>query len=416
MNKIKITTSCKKLLADVFTPVGIYLRLRDRFRDTILLESNNYISAENSYSFIGINAIAGIEIKNHKELEIKYPNTEPQKKLIDENTKMGDELNYFMQAFQVFQPVSAPKNMAQGLFGYTSSDAADFFNGIQIKGIKKFGSSSRKVKLPLQVKHASLNFFSEQATPIPFIRYRLYQYIIVFNHFKSELFICENKLEGIEGDTDLIESIIRSKDIPEYPFSIVGIQSAHSNTENFKSSLTMEMNSDELDKKSYQISTKTYAQSFVGDEFNVYRALRNISSGHYLFYFDYGDNRLFGSGKGIHTKREAERKVPEHSNPFHLLAMSLPGNKLIDSPTKRTINEPENDKHVYFGGSIGFIGFDGSINHAVMVRAFLSKNGQLIYNDNAGVVNSPNTDKDKQIATNELNILTQAIELAAEFN
>jgi len=62
MKKIEIHTTCKRLLADVYTPAGIYLRLRDRFRDTILLESTDHHTATNSWSIIGINAIGGMEI------------------------------------------------------------------------------------------------------------------------------------------------------------------------------------------------------------------------------------------------------------------------------------------------------------------------------------------------------------------
>src|SRR5580692_10164866 len=79
MKKIEIRTQCKKLLSDIYTPVGIYLRLRDRFRDTVLLESTDYHTAENSFSFIGINAIAGIEISDTKNIEFKLPAQHPEK-------------------------------------------------------------------------------------------------------------------------------------------------------------------------------------------------------------------------------------------------------------------------------------------------------------------------------------------------
>ncbi len=68
------------MLADVYTPVGIYLRVRDRFRDTILLESTDHHAAENSYSFICINAIAGIEISSASNIEFKLPGFRRRKK------------------------------------------------------------------------------------------------------------------------------------------------------------------------------------------------------------------------------------------------------------------------------------------------------------------------------------------------
>src|SRR4029079_1095588 len=120
MKKIELSTTCKKLLADIFTPVGIYLRLRDRFRDTILLESADFHAGENSFSIIGINAIAGIEISNYKEIEFKLPAGNIQKIQITDATNVADELWKFMQHFNISGPAGIPVNKAQGLFGYTS--------------------------------------------------------------------------------------------------------------------------------------------------------------------------------------------------------------------------------------------------------------------------------------------------------
>ena len=196
MKKIELSTTYKKLLADVFTPVGIYLRLRDRFRDTILLESSDFHAGENSFSIIGINAIAGIEISNYREIEFKLPLENVQKIKITNATKVTDELWKFMQHFNVSAPAEMPVNKAQGLFGYTTYDAIQFFE-------------------ELQFKSAETNTDPE----IPLVRYRLYQYVIVINHFKDELFICENHIKGVESEVDIVEGLIRSKDVPAYPFA-----------------------------------------------------------------------------------------------------------------------------------------------------------------------------------------------------
>jgi len=202
MKKIELTTTSKKLLADVFTPVGIYLRLRDRFRDTILLESADYHAGENSYSFIGINAIAGIEISNLNEIEYKFPNEEPKKIPLKKDVKVTDELWKFMQQFNIMEAAEMPVSMAQGLFGYTTFDAVQFFDTIKLKS-----------PAPLSIE--------KQNEAIPLIRYRLYQYVIAINHFKNELFICENHIKGTESEVELIESIIKSKDVPAYPFKAI---------------------------------------------------------------------------------------------------------------------------------------------------------------------------------------------------
>jgi anthranilate synthase component 1 len=132
MKKIEINTSFKKLLADVYTPVGIYLRLRDRFRDTILLESTDFHAGENSYSFIGINAIAGIEITNPQEIEFKLPGKNPEKIKIDKTNSIPTHLWNFMQRFQVKEVAKKPVSIAQGLFGYTTYDAIQFFNAFNL--------------------------------------------------------------------------------------------------------------------------------------------------------------------------------------------------------------------------------------------------------------------------------------------
>src|SRR5438045_9654312 len=101
MKKIEIQTTHKKMLADVYTPVGIYLRLRDRFRDTILLESADFHAGENSYSFLGINAIAGIEITNVNEIEFKLPLKTPEKISLSKQKRITDLLWEFMQHFEI---------------------------------------------------------------------------------------------------------------------------------------------------------------------------------------------------------------------------------------------------------------------------------------------------------------------------
>src|SRR5215471_17661599 len=137
MKKIEVNTTCKKLLADVYTPVGIYLRLRDRFRDTILLESADSHSVENSFSYIGINAVGGIEITSFTEIEFKFPNHNPEKKSIDNNTNVPQLLWDFMQHFIANDVDDKNAKIAQGLFGYCTYDAVQFFETIELKSKKE---------------------------------------------------------------------------------------------------------------------------------------------------------------------------------------------------------------------------------------------------------------------------------------
>ncbi|MES1159532.1 MAG: TonB-dependent receptor, partial [Bacteroidota bacterium] len=200
MKKIEIKTKCKKLLSDIYTPVGIYLRLRDRFRDTILLESTDYHVAENSYSFICINAIAGIEISDTRTIEFKLPGQAPEKKPLGDLSDTPRILWEFMQRFDSQPADEKPIRAVQGLFGYSCFDAVQFFDTIRMRNRPA----------------------AESEKGIPLMRYRLYQYVIAINHFKDELYICENEIAGLESELLVVESLIKSKDLPIYPFRVIG--------------------------------------------------------------------------------------------------------------------------------------------------------------------------------------------------
>ena len=191
------------MLADVYTPVGIYLRLRDRFRDTILLESTDFHAGENSYSFIGIHAVAGIEISNAAAIEFKLPGQTAERIKLDNTADVPQLLYDFMQRFEIKEAAAKPVNVAQGLFGYTTFDAVQFFDTI---------------KLTTNEKPTTGN---EKQETIPLMRYRLYQYVIIINHFKDELYLCENQLIGIESEVRVIESLIKSKMFPAFLLSIL---------------------------------------------------------------------------------------------------------------------------------------------------------------------------------------------------
>ncbi|MEO8861968.1 MAG: anthranilate synthase component I family protein [Ginsengibacter sp.] len=469
MKKIELSTTYKKLLADVFTPVGIYLRLRDRFRDTILLESSDFHAGENSFSIIGINAIAGIEISNAQEIEYKLPSANAQKIKVTGDTKVTDELWKFMQRFEITEAVEAPAKKAQGLFGYTTYDAIPFFEDLKFKspGV-------------------------EELPEIPLVRYRLYQYAIVINHFKDELFICENHIKGIESEFEIVESLIKSKDVPSYPFAPLENETSTISDEDYINMVKKGIASCARGDVFQVVLSRRFQQKFSGDEFNVYRALRNINPSPYLFYFDYGDYRLFGSSPEsqlivqnntaivhpiagtfrrtgndandeelaeklskdkkenaehvmlvdlarndlsrlctevkvtrfcevqyfshvIHLVSEVKGKVPKNTNPFDMLATTFPAGTLSGAPkfkAMQLINEFENDSRGYYGGCIGFVGFDGSINHAILIRTFLSKDNKLIYRAGAGIVAASNPSSELQEVTNKLNALTSAIKSA----
>ena len=469
MKKISIKTNYKQLLADLYTPVGIYLRLRDRFRDTILLESSDYHAGENSYTFIGINAIAGIEIRTKSTIEYKLPGQSPEKSKISSPSIVPELIWNFMQRFEINSQVPKPINVAQGLFGYCTYDSVQFFDSILLE-----------------------NANQQAGVDIPLMRYRLYQYVIAINHFKNELFICENAIDGMDSDIDSIESLIKSKDLPTFPFSSTGLEHSNLTDAAYIEMVKKGIASCHRGDVFQIVLSRRFQQSFSGDEFNVYRALRSINPSPYLFYFDYGDYKLMGSspesqlivqnGKAIvhpiagtfkrtgndekdkalaiqlendpkenaehvmlvdlarndlsrmcsevevtqykkvnyyshviHLVSEVVGKLVGETNPFKLLAVSFPAGTLSGAPkfkAMQLINENEPTGRSYYGGAIGYMGFDGTCNHAIMIRTFLSKQNTLFYQAGAGIVAASNPESELQEVNNKLNALKQAIVMA----
>ncbi len=467
MKKIEIQTTCQRLLADVYTPVGIYLRLRDRFRDTVLLESTDHHAAENSYSFIGINAIAGIEISSTRQVEFKLPAERPEKADITDVKEVPELLWDFMRRFELAPTDHKEAKFAQGLFGYASFDAVQFFDTIKLQ--------------------------SSTTTPaIPLMRYRMYQYVIAFNHFKDELFICENRVKGIASELEVVESLIRSKDVPVYPFRLKGEERSNMTDDEYRDMVRKGIQSCLRGDVFQIVLSRRFQQSFQGDEFNVYRALRSVNPSPYLFFFDYGDYKLMGSspesqllirnGKAIvhpiagtfkrtgdeetdhraaesllkdakenaehvmlvdlarndlsrvcdevsvvhyrqvqyfshviHLVSEVTGKLRPNSNPFELLAKTFPAGTLSGAPKFKAmelIDGYEPTERSYYGGAIGFMGFDGSCVHAIMIRTFLSKDNTLTYQAGAGIVAASVPENELQEVTNKLGALKRAIHLA----
>lgn len=477
MKKIEIKTRYKIMLSDVYTPVGIYLRLRDRFRDTILLESTDYHTAENSFSFICINAIAGMEITSQQAIEFKLPAQPPEHISVKHPAEVPQLLWDFMQRFDVETSPDRIVASVQGLYGYTSYDAIQFFDTITLR------------------EHGAEHSDGYQAfDAIPLMRYRLYQYVIAINHFKNEMYLCENCISGIESDAALVESLIRSKDVPVFPFKTTGMETSNLTDEAYREMVHKGIKSCHRGDVFQIVLSRRFARGFTGDDFNVYRSLRNINPSPYLFYFDYGNYRLMGSspesqliiknGKAvvhpiagtfkrtgndetdqqmsekllsdpkenaehvmlvdlarndlsrlcndvavkhyrqvqyyshvIHLVSEVTANVKAGTNPFHLLAVTFPAGTLSGAPKYKAmqlIDTYEPTSRSYYGGAIGFMGFNGSCNHAIMIRTFLSKNNTLISQAGAGIVAASNPESELQEVNNKLNALKKAVELAEQ--
>ncbi|MBB4805092.1 anthranilate synthase component 1 [Chryseobacterium defluvii] len=468
--KIKIKTVSKKVLGDLQTPMNIYLQLRDKFRDTILLESSDSKNIDNNFSFIAINAVAGIEIKNLNEFEIKLPRQEPIKQFIIDH-KLSDVFEHFSNIFVCEKAKDPVEETAQSLFGYTSFEAVQFFDNI------KFKAQSPEVKIPI-------------------LRYRLYQYVIAINHYNDEMHIIENQIEGVKSELYLLESLIKNQNSVVYPFKKTGPETSNITDEDYielvKTAQKHCMRGDVFQL----VLSRRFEQKFHGDEFNVYRTLRNINPSPYLFFFDYGNYKLFGSspesqliiknnkavihpiagtfkrtghfetdlqsvealkddpkenaehtmlvdlarndlgkfGKNvtvtklkeiqlyshvIHMVSEVTAELPGNSNPFEIVAATFPQGTLSGAPKHKAlqlINKYEKDSRGYYGGCIGIIGLNGDCNQAIMIRTFLSKNNTLYYQAGAGLVAKSDPESELQEVNNKLNALKKAVEKAEKLS
>jgi anthranilate synthase component I len=466
MNKINITTSCTKIPADLYTPVGIYLRMRDKFRDTILLESTDSHAGENSRSIIAINAIGGIEIMDLQKAEYKYPAQKTESINISTKDNITHILENFIDSFDAAIPAEKIATIAQGLFGYTTYDAVQFFDSIVLAKTKE--------------------------DSIPLMRYRMYQYVIVIDHFKDEIFLCENNINGIESRLEDVENILRSKDVPVFPFATIGNETQDMPDESYRAMVQKGIDACKRGDVFQIVLSRSFQQKYIGDEFNVYRSLRSVNPGPYLFYFDYGDYKLMGSspesqvvikdGKAtvhpiagtfrrtgndeadkqlaidlendakenaehimlvdlarndlsrvcnnvevtqfkninfyshvIHMVSEVQGNVSEEKNPFKIMASVFPAGTLSGAPkfkAMQLINNIEQNERSFYGGAIGYIGFDKSCNHAIMIRTFLCRNNTLTYRAGAGVVAASVPQSELEEVGHKLGALKRAIVLA----
>ncbi len=463
--KYKLKTFSKKLLADTLTPVSVYLRLRDKFPNSLLLESSDYHANDNTFSYVCCNPIASIKVQN-EIIEQHFPDGSTKKQNIDSETNVVAILEDFAKSFKT--ETSDHKFIHNGLFGYMSYDAVRYYE--QIKIAKKQGDLE-----------------------IPDIYYAVYGNIIAINHFNNEAYIFSHSLSG-ENNVGQIEQLLKVKNFAEYHFSRSGKPSANITDEDFKDLVVTCKKHCQRGDVFQIVPSKRFSQGFNGDEFNVYRALRSINPSPYLFYFDYGNFKIFGSspeaqlivkdGKaeihpiagtfkrtgndekdaelakklsedikensehvmlvdlarndlsrnGSNVKVETYREVQFFSHVLHLVskvtgtihpktstmqvvADTFPAGTLSGAPkymAMQLIEKFETVNRDFYGGAIGFMDFEGNFNHAIIIRSFLSKNHQLHYQAGAGIVSDSVPENELQEVYNKLGALTKALELAEE--
>ena len=455
----------KKIIVDTLTPVSIYLKLRDQFSNTILLESSDYIAKDNSYAYICCNPVSKFYVKKNV-LTIEYPDKKIEEKKLNDLSNIISELTDFISKFNISEePEKNKKFITKGLFGYMSYDSVKFFENINIEN-KSYGDD------------------------IPEIFYSFYSEIIVVNTFNNEATLI-SQTGNLEQITN-IEKIIKTKNISEFGFKLEDELES-----NLKDKEFIEMVKKGIDHcyrgDVFQIVlSRKFAQKFSGDEFCVYRQLRSINPSPYLFYFDYGSFKIFGSSpeaqlvikdkiaeihpiagtfkrtgddivdseKAIklfkddkensehmmlvdlarndlsrsckNVKVDKDREIQFYSHVIHLVSKvsgelksnsrdiigsTFPAGTLSGAPkhmAMKLIEKYEEHNRSFYGGAIGFIGFDNDFNHAIVIRSFLSKNQKLFLQAGAGVVSKSDPKNELQEIYNKIGALLKALKKAEE--
>ncbi len=465
MKTFSLYTHYKKILADTITPVSIYLKIRDKFPNSILLESSDYHANDNSFSYICFNPIASIKVDKNV-IEQHFPDGSSKINNAS-NISVTEEIHKFTKRFKVNSETDF-KFINNGVFGYTAYDAVRYFEDIKIS--KKSNSLD-----------------------IPDIYYAVYQNIIAINHFKNEAYVFAHCFET-QNNIDEVLHLIASKNFASYNFKTVSKISSNLTDKEYKAHVDLAKKHCARGDVFQLVLSKKFSQTFQGDEFNVYRALRSINPSPYLFYFDYGNFKIFGSSPeaqlivnnsiaeihpiagtfkrtgndeedqtlakqlaeddkenaehvmlvdlarndlsrhGSHvmidTYREAQffshvihlvskvtGKVHDNTPTMQVVADTFPAGTLSGAPKHKAmqlIEKYEKTSRTFYGGAIGFMDFNGNYNHAIMIRTFLSKNHKLHWQAGAGLVSKSNAEDELQEVYNKLGALTKAIEMAKD--
>ncbi|MBP9794214.1 MAG: anthranilate synthase component I family protein [Flavobacterium sp.] len=462
MQKYTLHTHYKKILSDTITPVSIYLKLRDRFPNSLLLESNDYHSNDNSFSYICCNPIASIKVEN-ETISVALPDGNTTT-TIESSEQVLEGIQAFASQFETTN--TDFKFINNGLFGYISYDAVRYFDNVTVE---KKGSELQ----------------------IPEVYYAVYQNIIVINHFKNEAYLfCHNA--NNQNNISEIEQLIQAKNFSSFSFNKENGVTSNLTDEDFKANVVLAKKHCFRGDVFQLVLSRRFTQNFKGDEFNVYRALRSINPSPYLFYFDYGNFKIIGSSpeaqliiknknteihpiagtfkrtgndesdallakqlsedpkensehvmlvdlarndlsrNGYSVKVEKYREVQFFSHVIHLVS-KVTGKLKPEKPTMRVVADTfpagtlsgapkhkalqliesiENTNRTFYGGAIGFMDFDGNFNHAIMIRTFLSKNHQLHYQAGAGIVASSDEESEMNEVYNKLEALNKALDLA----
>ncbi len=466
MSVYQFKTRVKRILADTITPVSIYMKIRDMYSKSLLLECSDYRGNENSYSFVCIEPVASFTLDNWHVNE-EYPDGKSVDYDLKNYKDFNISFNTFIRNFNHLENGKAPLN---GLFGYSTYDAVQYFESIHFR---------------VPVKNAY---------KIPDLRYSIFRYIIAINHFQNVMYIIENQFDDTESQADRLELLLYNMNITSRKFRILNRETSNITDQEFLNMVAHGKKHCYRGDVFQIVMSRQFSQSFEGDDFSLYRALRSINPSPYLFYFDYGDYRIFGSSPEAQLKIKAGRayinpiagtfkrtgddekdkesaemlakdpkensehimlvdlarndlsrygsdvkvenyceiqfyshvihmvstvsaRLTEGSNSIDMMTATFPAGTLSGAPKYKAmelLDKYENQARGYYGGAIGFIDFDGTFNHAIMIRTFLSKDNTLFYQAGAGIVAGSIEENELQEVNNKLGALKKAIQMAQE--
>jgi len=456
---MKYKVTYKKHAADTVTPVSIYLRLRDKFTQTLLLESSDYNSNKNSFTFIVAEPLNIFEVKSGNI------NIDDSSKPILKNSDVKNALKDFIASIDVEQDKETKQ--FNGLYGFTGFESVKYFDTLKFKPNTK-------------------------SDDIPDMYYGFYRYIIAMNHFNDDLIIMENVKEGEKSNLEHIESLVFSQNLPIYNFKKSGNEKSNIDDQEYIELVKKGKHYCKIGEVFQIVFSRRFEQNFQGDEFNVYRALRSINPSPYLFYFDYGGFKLFGSSPEsqlviarneaklnpiagtykktgidiednilaiklskdpkenaehtmlvdlarndlskfcsdvkvkkykeiqhfshvLHIVSEVTGKVNDKMKSIDIFGATFPAGTLSGAPKYRAlelINKDERYDRSFYGGTIGIISLTGDINTAITIRSFLSQNGKLHYQAGAGIVVDSVPENELKEVDNKLGALRKAINRA----
>jgi anthranilate synthase component 1 len=460
MKRFSYKTVTRTMLGDLSTPVGTYLRVRDLFAQSALMESSDYHGGENSRSFIGLCPLASVSVSHGKSI-YRLPDGSKEEKIVNENYTVADALNGFLSMF------GAEGEYANycGLYGYTAFNAVRYFENIQVKDSV------------------------DPENDAPDLYYILYKYIIVFKGFKSEMTLIELVSEGEQDNLDMLSAAVAKGAYSLYAFRAEGDTTSTLTDEQHKANIRKCIEHCQRGDTFQVVVSRRFIQHFTGDDFRLYRSLRSINPSPYLYYFDFGGFRIFGSSPETHcrieggkayidpiagtTKRTGDaatdeanalalsndpKENAEHvmlvdlarndlsrnchdvkveyfkqvqfyshvihlvsrvcgvldegSNPIKAFIDTFPAGTLSGAPKVRAmqiISELEPHNRGAYGGCVGFIGLNGTLNQAITIRTFVSRNGTLWFQAGGGITAMSNEESELQEVNNKLGALKMAI-------